>query len=240
MRRALAIACLFAALGCASAGPRVSFSEIDEDPWQRGNRRVFGFNERVDAWVLAPVARGWTLITPETVRTHLAQFFANLAFPRLFVNSLLQAEPYQAGVEFWRFALNTTVGVAGFFDPASRIGLLSRDEDFGQTLGVWGVGSGRYIVLPFLGPSNLRDTAALPLDMALNGGVVIPGAGVVRTINARALAAKNLDAARESALDFYAFVRNGYTQHRHAQISNELAAAAVQADDLYEVPPDEP
>lgn len=128
-------------LACASSGMQANLAGAEEDPWQGGNRRVFAFNEHVDAWVLAPVARGWTAITPETARVHLGQFFTNLAFPRLFVNSLLQGQPYQAGVEFWRFAINTTAGIGGFFDPASRIGLVGRDEDFGQTLGVWGVGS---------------------------------------------------------------------------------------------------
>lgn len=95
-------------------------------------------------------------------------------------------------------------------------------------------------MLPLLGPSTLRDTAGLPLDMALNGAILIPGAGVVRAVNTRALIANDLDAARESALDFYAFVRNAYLQLRRAQISNETAAPAVQADELYEVPADEP
>ena len=241
-RAALGLAALLG-LGCASPGAQANLAALDRDPSQGGNRRVFAFNEGADAWVLAPVARGWTAITPETLRVHLGQFFANLAFPRLFVNSLLQAEPYQAGVELWRFVLNTTVGVGGFFDPASRIGLVARDEDFGQTLGVWGVGSGRYVVLPLLGPSTLRDTAALPLDMALNGTTAIPfpgsaAAGTLRAVNTRALLAKDLDAAREGALDFYAFARNAYLQLRRAQISNESEAPAVQDDDLYEVPPE--
>ncbi len=243
-RAAVALAALLLC-GCAAPGVQSNLSGLDHDPWQRGNRRVFGFNEGLDRLVLAPVARGWTAITPETARVHLGQLFDNLAFPRLFVNSLLQAEPYQAGVEFWRFVLNSTVGVAGLFDPASEIGLVRRDEDFSQTLGVWGVDSGRYVVLPFLGPSTLRDTAALPLDLALNGSVLIPfpgsaAAGAVRAVNTRALVAKDLDAARETALDFYAFARNAYLQLRRAQVSNESAAPAVQDDDLYEVPPDEP
>jgi phospholipid-binding lipoprotein MlaA len=238
-RAALGLVALFG-LACASPAPQANLSGIDHDPWQRGNRRVFGFNEGVDRFVLWPVARGWTAITPESARVHLGQFFANLAFPRQFLNSLLQAEPYQAGVEFWRFAINTTVGLAGFFDPASEIGLIRREEDFGQTLGVWGIGSGRYVMLPLLGPSTLRDTAGLPFDMVLNGAILIPGAGVVRAVNARALAAKDIDAARESALDFYAFVRNAYLQLRRAQVSNESEAPAVQDDDLYEVPADEP
>jgi phospholipid-binding lipoprotein MlaA len=238
-RAALGLAALLG-LACASPATQADLGELDHDPWQRGNRRVFAFNESVDAWVLAPVARGWTAITPETARVHLGQFFQNLAFPRQFVNSLLQAEPYQAGVEFWRFAINTTVGIAGFFDPASEIGLVRREEDFGQTLGVWGVGSGRYVMLPLLGPSTLRDTAGLPFDMVLNGAILIPGAGVVRAVNTRALLAEDIEGARESALDFYAFVRNAYLQLRRAQVSNESEAPPVQDDDLYEVPPDEP
>ncbi len=244
MRGAWLVAALLAT-GCASTGTHTELASLEADPWQRGNRRTFAFNEGVDAWVLAPVARGWSAITPETARVHLGQLFANLAFPRLFLNSLLQGDAFQAGVEFWRFAINTTAGVGGLFDPASRIGLVGRDEDFGQTLGVWGVGPGRYVVLPLLGPSTLRDTAALPLDIGLNGANAIPfpgstAAGALRVVNTRALVARDLEDARETALDFYAFARNAYLQLRLAQLSNETAAPDVQDDELYEVPPDEP
>jgi phospholipid-binding lipoprotein MlaA len=236
------------ALACASggAGPeRATVAEPDADPWQRGNRRVFAFNEGADRWVIAPLARGWTLITPETVRVHLGQFFANLAFPRWLVNDLLQGDAPQAGRDLGRFVVNTTVGIAGFFDPASRLGLTTRNEDFGQTLGVWGLGPGNYVMLPIFGPSNVRDTAAFPLDLALNAGNVTYFLDVfvpvlpVQMVNQRALVSEDLDEARATALDFYSFVRNAYLQRRRAQIENEAESRDEPvADDLYEVPED--
>jgi phospholipid-binding lipoprotein MlaA len=249
--RSLALAfAATAALACASTGDGpepAALAERDLDPWQRGNRRIFGFNEGVDRFVLGPAARGWTLITPETVRVHLGQFFDNLAFPRWLVNDLLQGDAPQAGRDLGRFVVNTTVGIAGFFDPATGLGLTTRDEDFGQTLGVWGLGPGNYVVLPLFGPSSVRDTAAFPLDLALNVAnvtwfldVFIP-LTPVNLVNERALVAEDLEAARSAALDFYTFARNAYLQSRRAQVANEAETPAEPAgDDLYEVPEDEP
>jgi phospholipid-binding lipoprotein MlaA len=236
------------ALACATGAPpeRAALAENEIDPWQRGNRRVFGFNEGADRYVLAPLAHGWMAITPETVPVHLGQFFANLAFPRWFVNDLLQGDLPQAGRDLGRFVVNTTIGLAGFFDPATGMGLVTRNEDFGQTLGVWGLDSGRYLVLPIFGPSNVRDTAAFPLDLALNAGnvtwfldVFIP-LTPVQMVNSRALADANLEAARSAALDFYTFARNAYLQRREAEIRNEAEPPPEPVeDDLYEVLEDE-
>jgi phospholipid-binding lipoprotein MlaA len=245
---ALAIAA-GSALACASTGASPEPAELagsDVDPWQRGNRRVFGFNEGLDRFVLAPAARGWTAISPETVRVHLGQFFGNLAFPRWFVNDLLQGDLPQAGRDLGRFVVNTTVGIAGFFDPASGMGLTTRNEDFGQTLGVWGLESGNYVVLPLFGPSSVRDTAAFPLDLALNAGNVTYFLEVfvpilpIRLVNQRALSAEDLEEARTAALDFYAFARNAYLQSRRAQVANRTEPPAEPTgDDLYEVLEDE-
>ncbi len=251
MRRlaeALALAAC-GALACASTGPSpepAPLAESDVDPWQRGNRRVFAFNEGADRFIVAPLARGWTAITPETLRVHLGQFFVNLAFPRWFVNDLLQGDVPQAGRDLGRFVVNTTVGIGGVFDPASRIGLTTRNEDFGQTLGVWGLEPGNYVVLPVFGPSSVRDTAAFPLDLALNVGNVTYFLDVfvpvtpIQLVNQRALVAEDLEAARAAALDFYAFARNAYLQSRAAAVRNEAEAPAEPVgDDLYEVIEDE-
>jgi phospholipid-binding lipoprotein MlaA len=115
---------------------------VVHDPLERMNRGIFSFNEGLDRWFLEPVATGWDFVMPDPVETAIQRFFRNLGFPVVFVNDLLQGKPIAALQDVGRFALNSTAGIAGFFDPATEVGLPSHDEDFGQTLGVWGVPSG--------------------------------------------------------------------------------------------------
>lgn len=136
-----------------------------DDPWEGFNRRMYYFNAKADHYVLLPVVNGYKAITPDILESGISNFFSNLGEIPVFINSLLQAKPGVAAETFSRFAVNTTVGVFGLFDVATAIGLHEQNEDFGQTLGVWGIGSGPYLVLPLLGPSSLRDATGSAIDM---------------------------------------------------------------------------
>jgi phospholipid-binding lipoprotein MlaA len=232
----LALAC-GALSGCASSS---------KDPWQRVNRPVFGFNERVDQYVLRPVARGWTFVSFEGLRDAVDRLFTNLEYPRRLVANLGQGEVGNAGSETGRFLVNSTIGLVGLFDPATRFGLDPHDEDVGQMFGRWGIGPGPFWVVPLLGPSNPRDFVGSIFDRALSPLsylFFVTSFGFVATttdlVNTRALADDDIERAREAALDFYVFVRNAYIQRREYQIRNEAVPdplAELEADDdLYEV-----
>src|SRR5690606_22079911 len=128
------------------------------DPMERFNRSMYRFNDTLDRNVARPVARAYVKVTPAPVRSGVSNFFRNLNTPTVIVNNLLQAKPRAFFTDTLRLVVNTTIGIGGLFDPASQLGIPAGDEDFGQTLGRWGVGSGPYVVLPFLGPSTARDT----------------------------------------------------------------------------------
>ena len=121
------------------------------------NRRVFAFNDAMDRWVLKPVAKGYTKITPRLLRRGVSNFFVNLSYPFVIVNEFLQGKFAEGASDTGRFVMNTTLGLGGLFDPATGADLQLHDEDFGQTFAKWGVGSGPYLVIPFLGPSDVRD-----------------------------------------------------------------------------------
>ena len=182
--------------------------------------------------------------TPEYLRVHLGQVFTNLLFPRNFLNDLLQGDVKQSGVELSRFTINTTVGLLGFFDPASRLDLYSRPEDLGQTLGVWGVPPGPYLHLPIIGPSGARDIVAFPEGVAttLWISLISPAAGIAvgatETVNTRALNDATLTQLRDSSLDYYVAVRNGYRQRREALVRNG-EVEEEPPDDLYDLEEDE-
>ncbi|MFI5314506.1 MAG: VacJ family lipoprotein [Myxococcota bacterium] len=216
------------------------------DPLQGFNRAMFWFDDRVlDRFFYAPLAHGWSAITPLTLRTHLEQFFDNLNFPGYFVQPLLQGDPKQSGVALSRFAINTTVGIAGIFDPANHyLGLARRPEDMGQTFGVWGIPPGPYLVLPLIAPAScVRDVVGMPIDWILNvgDGYFWPwfapyGETIVRDVNRRALVDENLTAAREAAVDWYSSARDLYLQHREREIRNADATGEqmeAPSDDLY-------
>ncbi len=137
------------------------------DPWEGFNRRVYRSNALADRYVLLPIVRAYRSITPEPVRAGVGNFFSNLGEITTFVNTVLQAKPADSAVTLSRFVINSTVGLAGLFDPATALGLAQRHEDFGQTLGVYGVDAGPYLVLPFFGPSSLRDGLGLVADQGL-------------------------------------------------------------------------
>ncbi len=137
------------------------------DPWEGFNKRVYRFNALADHYVLLPVVHAYKKVTPDFVRTGVAHFFSNLGEINTLANSILQLKPESSGVTLARFVTNSTIGIGGLFDPATRLGLAQRHEDLGQTLGHYGVGTGPYLVLPFFGPSDMRATVVLVGDHAL-------------------------------------------------------------------------
>lgn len=147
---------------------RATFDALDiHDPWEPFNRRMYHFNYRLDQWVMLPAVRGYRYVTPRVVRTGVSNFFNNLGdIPTLF-NSLAQLKGQRAMNTTARLLFNTIIGVGGIWDPATRMGLPRYREDFGQTLGFYGVPSGPYLILPALGPSNLRDTAGQAMDFGI-------------------------------------------------------------------------
>ena len=151
----------------AVAAGEINLVEGSPDPWQGMNRSIYNFNTKFDRAVFLPLVRGYEFVTPKFARTGVRNFFSNLGEIRNFVNALLQLKLDRSVHTASRFLWNSTIGVAGLFDPASGMDLPQRREDFGQTLGHYGVGTGPYLVLPLLGPSNLRDTAGLVTDTAI-------------------------------------------------------------------------
>ena len=215
-----ALAVLALVAGCASAPG----SADPRDPWERYNRSMYEFNDALDTAIVKPVATVYRNVLPSPVRTGVGNFFGNLGDVWSFVNNVLQAKPEGALSSFWRVVINSTVGLGGVLDPATEMRLDRRREDFGQTLGRWGVPPGPYFVLPVLGPSTLRDSAALPVDFY--GSVVghvsdIPVRNsliAVQMVDTRARvlgATELLDAA---ALDPYTFQRDAYLQKRRNDI----------------------
>lgn len=213
----------------------------DPDPWEAFNRPVFALNDRIlDRAFLEPVAVGWSFLTLGEMRLRIDQLFANTRFPIRFVNALLQAEPRQAATETGRFVVNTTVGLAGLFDPATGLGLEMREKDFGQTFGRWGIPPGPYLMLPLWGPSSPRDALGGLLDRAPYA--LIPYyfiASSVELVNGRALVLEDVRDLRAGSLDYYTAVRDGWVQRRRALVEGGREEPPPPPDDLYEVPGDE-
>ncbi|THF61718.1 MlaA family lipoprotein [Pseudothauera rhizosphaerae] len=217
--RAGALACGVAVLsGCAST-PR-----NPDDPLEGFNRAMFTFNESVDKAVLKPVAQGYDYVAPKPVKIGVGNFFSNLADPWIGLNNMLQGKPAEALSDWMRFLFNSTFGIVGLLDIATPAGLPKHDEDLGQTLAVWGVGEGAYVVLPFLGPRTVRDAAALPVDLSGNQAWRLDH---VSTRNAfRALDVVHTRAGllgadrtlEESTFDKYAYLRDFYLQNRRYKV----------------------
>lgn len=138
------------------------------DPWEPMNRGIYNFNARFDRLIFLPTVRGYRAITPDIVEKGVSNFFANLGEVNNLVNNLLQLQLKSSAITLSRFVVNSTIGVAGLWDPAEKFGMHSQKEDFGQTLGYWGVGSGPYLVMPFFGPSSLRDATGLGVDYVVD------------------------------------------------------------------------
>jgi len=200
--------------GCATSGGNPA------DPLEPLNRAVFGFNDAADRAVMKPVARAYRAVLPGAVRTGVSNFFSNLEDIWISMNDVLQGKFQQGVDDFGRFLFNSTFVIAGIFDFASELGFPKHNEDFGQTLGSWGVGSGAYLVLPILGPSTIRDGFGLLLDTQADLVFRIDGVPVhnslyaTRAIGARANLLDASSVIEQAALDKYAFVRDAWLQRR--------------------------
>ena len=203
---------------------------MDYDPWESVNERTFDLNfNMLDRYALKPAAKVWARALPASVRHGIANMFDNLAMPKRFVNKVLQGRLPGAGEEIARFVLNTTVGVAGFFDVAAHIGLHKSDADTGQTLGTYGIKPGPYLVLPILPPLDVRDAIGFAADSFMDplSWFITPiGADIGRsaayTINERADHMTEYDDVEDTSLDLYAAVRNGYLQRRQKSIRDAI------------------
>src|SRR3990167_5265965 len=193
----------------------------EEDPWQGYNRFMFKVNDNVDAYTLKPLAQGYQAVAPQLVEDGVSNVFRNIGDLRNLANNLLQGKLHNAGVDSGRLIFNTTFGLLGFFDVATQMGLQRSDEDFGQTFGAWGLGSGPYVVLPLLGPSTVRDTIGKIPDSMLTVQATIdhvPTRNVVHAVNAVDTRASLLSAEKLISGDKYIFIRNAYLQNREFRV----------------------
>ncbi|TIH06776.1 VacJ family lipoprotein [Pseudomonas leptonychotis] len=193
----------------------------EDDPWQGYNRFMFRINDNVDAYTLKPLAKGYQAVTPKFLEEGVHNVFRNIGDVGNLANNLLQAKFHDAGVDSSRLIFNTTFGLLGFFDVGSAMGLQRSDEDFGQTMGAWGLNSGPYVVLPLLGPSTVRDAFGKVPDSMLTAPAYIdhvPTRNVVRAVNLVDVRASLLSAERLISGDKYIFVRNAYLQNREFKV----------------------
>jgi len=230
--------------GLLSAPASLAGDPGSNDPLMPLNRGIFTFNDALDRWALEPVAKGYDFVMPDLVQGWLTNFFTNLWAPVTFANCVLQGKPHEATQSLARFIINTTAGIGGFGDPATHLEVPRPYEDFGQTLGYWGVGTGPYLVLPLFGPSNIRDTVGRAADSATRvWPFFVPwwsstGGGSLELLNTRARYLEEIDDLRKSSVDYYASVRNAYMQRRQALVEDRVGATeekqhSASEDDLY-------
>ena len=226
-----ALACSL--VGCASL-PEGSTRD-PRDHIERFNRAIYKFNTALDHAVLRPVARGYVKVTPRQVRTGVTNFLSNLGYTKTIGNDIFQGQIRDFGSDIARLGVNTTVGIGGVFDPASRFGLEKHNRDFGQTLGKWGLPTGTYLMLPILGPSDVRDGLGLvpdrfmTIDGQINSRTVQLSLTAVRVIDGRA----NLlsyDKAIDTAYDPYALVRNIWFQRRDNKVLGDSVPEVTLPD----------
>jgi phospholipid-binding lipoprotein MlaA len=202
----------------------------ERDDMESANRLFFRFNEKFYEYLADPIAKGFAWLVPEPGRRALYRFFENLESPALLVNDTLQLAPLDATKTTARFVVNTTVGLLGFFDPAESMGIEIHHTDFGETLAVWGLPSGTYVVIPVLGPSTARDTFGQLVDTALHPAfwflspieqVVVRTSGGLSEYDVER---ERLDALRATSVDFYAAIRSAYLMDRDAKVEQRLAS----------------
>jgi len=215
----MALAASLLLVGCASA-PTAN----PKDPWEPMNRSVASFNDKIDDNVLKPVATGYRNVVPDLIQTGVRNVFNNFADMWSTVNNLLQLKPINTVESLGRVIVNTVFGIYGIFDVATYIKLERHPEDFGQTLGYWGVPNGPYLVLPLFGPSTLRDGASLPVDFAVSPTKLIgdiPTRNEVfalRLVSKRSELLKSGNMLEQASIDKYSFTRDAYLQYRRSQI----------------------
>ena len=243
-RQAVLGCCAFVACaalsGCATTG--AERPKDPKDPFENANRAIHKFNDAVDRATLKPIAKGYKRITPEWFRRGVGNFFSNLQYPATIVNQLLQGKPGAAARDTGRLLMNTVLGLGGVLDPATSVGLDKNDEDLGQTLGVWGVPSGPYVVMPFLGPTTVRDAPSTvaetfldPLTYADVQWEVMWGLRAVDIVDSRAQLL-TLEPLLERTFDPYAFVRNAFLQRREYHVRDGDVPEEELEDESIEEP----
>ncbi len=240
-RLALAIMVATGLSACVTLPPNSPRSP--QDPWESWNRGVYKFNDKLDRAIAKPVAKTYVKMVPEPIRIGVSNFFANLETPTVMVNDALQGKFLAAANDLGRFVLNTTLGVAGILDPATPAGLARNNEDFGQTLGKWGVHAGPFIEIPILGPSDLRDGPARLVDTYTNPRQYIKnnwiryGLYLPDLVDRRA-ALLPLDETLKNTFDPYAFVRDAYLQRRAYLVSDGKVSEEPLLDPDADAAPD--
>ena len=212
-------ACLVAGLVAAPLAAQAA----EEDPWEGVNRVIFRFNDTLDTYALKPIAQGYQWVTPQFLEDGIHNMFKNVGDVTNLANDVLQAKPHAAGVDTARLIFNTTFGVLGFFDVGSMMGLQRNDEDFGQTLGYWGVASGPYVVLPLLGPSTVRDAFAKYPDTYTRPYRYIdhvPTRNTTMAVDVVDTRASLLSAEKLINGDKYIFLRNAFLQNREFKVKD--------------------
>lgn len=233
IRPSLAALCLVLLAACAVQPPA---KPDPRDPWERMNRVTYRFNDKLDKAVLRPVATTYVKVTPHPVQRGVSNFFSNLAYPLVIVNDLLQGQFKPFLSDTVRLAMNTTIGLGGVFDPASRAGIDRNDRDFGQTLGKWGVKAGPYLVIPFFGPADVRDAIGRGADAYadprefLKNNWVRYGLWAAGFVNLRAQLL-GYDRLLDSAYDPYAFMRNAYLQNRDFKVYGGRSPSEEQQEE---------
>lgn len=212
------LALMLALPGCAST-PERSSSGVDPDPLEPANRAFFTFNETLDKYLIKPIAETYVDVTPRGARTAVTNFFDNLRYLNVIVNSFLQGKFSQGVSDVGRFVVNSTLGIGGLFDVATGYGLQRHDEDLGQTLAVWGAGQGAYLYLPIRGPNAVRDVPDVASSYFLNPLTYVTGAVLfpvtaLGIINTRANLLDETRIRDEAAVDSYSFTREAYIQRR--------------------------
>jgi phospholipid-binding lipoprotein MlaA len=228
VRRLLLGLCALVLAGCATA-PASPEALAANDPFEQTNRATLKFNGKIDKYFVIPTVGLYFILVPEGGRRGVHNFLGNLSLPTIFLNDMLQGELSRAGKSMWRLVINSTWGLGGFFDPASKIGIPGHGEDFGQTLAVWGVDEGPYLVLPFFGPSNPRDATGLAVDAAIDPTNQIPmkqhiwwavGREYFTLLDLRAQTYQTIQGIQRSSVDYYSSLRSLYRQLRKDQIAN--------------------
>lgn len=220
--------------GCVTLPPNAPRSK--QDPWESWNRGVYRVNTALDNAVAKPIAKGYVKVVPSPIRTGVSNFLANLNTPSIMINDALQGKLKAAGNDLGRFLLNSTVGLGGLLDPATPAGLARNDEDFGQTLGKWGVHPGPFLELPLLGPSDLRDGPAKLVDAYMRPQQYIKNTTVryslwgITLLDTRA-SLLSLDETLKHVYDPYAFIRDAYLQHRAYLVSDGKSSDDAPLED---------
>lgn len=216
---------LFVALtGCASTA-----AKNPQDPYEGFNRASFTFNDKLDQVALKPAATAYKAVLPQFVQTGVGNFFGNIGDVSTALNNFMQARFSDGASDVGRVMINSVFGIAGLFDVASQGGLVKHDQDFGQTLGRWGVASGPYLVLPLIGPTTMRDGLAMPVDLVTDPwSYKYPvrwrnTGSVIRVVDHRAYILDSSNLLEDAALDRYEFVRDAYLQRRESKIYKDPA-----------------